>query len=156
MMKFGDEQNLKYEVLNKMNDIVLGEAYAHDFCSLTRTKRQNMFMMYERLNMMPTNNLLEKYDDTTPTMLEKKGRFEFYCHRDLLRPYLTNNYSEKEILECFEHFRLVIYKTILKSIFDVPENWEGTDKQFSRIVWRKTKTALQEKLSRIVKQKVVA
>ena len=46
--------------------------------------------------------------------------------------------SEKEIFECFEHFRLVIYKTILKSMFDVPENWEGTDEKFSRLVRKKT------------------
>ena len=40
---------LQYEVLKRVYDIVFGEAYAHDFCSLTRTERQNMFMMYERL-----------------------------------------------------------------------------------------------------------
>ena len=70
---------LQYEVLKKVCHIIFGEAYAKDFCSLTRTERTNMFMRNEQA----TQKWLDQFDDTIAYMLLKGGIFEKRCNREL-------------------------------------------------------------------------
>ena len=66
---------LQHAVLLKMFGVVYEEDSFEDILSIQRTKRQNMYCLFERLDMSYLKDL-EEYDDSTPTMLTEDSWFE--------------------------------------------------------------------------------
>ena len=140
---------LQYEVLKKVSHIIYGEAYAHDFYSLTRTERTNMFMRNEQA----TQKWLDQFDDTIAYMLLKGGRFEKRCHRELTSDYfvnyfLKNKYSKKEILQCYEDTVLMIKNKItdVMTVFELPEDKDITNEEWVKMIRVESKRAMRAKL----------
>lgn len=141
---------LQHAVLLKMFGVVFNEDRVEDILSIQRTARQNMFCLFERLNMRPSK-VLEEYDDTTPIMLTKDSWFEKKCHveltTDVRNRFLFENYSKKEILKCYEKTVSWMYEVIFKKTNELPLNFKGTERQLAKIVIKKTKPIFEDKLN---------
>lgn len=140
---------LQYEVLKKVCHIIFGEAYAKDFCSLTRTERTNMFMRNEQA----TQKWLDQFDDTIAYMLLKGGIFEKRCHRELTSDYfvnycLKNKYSKKEILQCYEDTVLMIKNKItdVMTVFELPEDKDITNEEWVNMIRMISQRAMRAEL----------
>ena len=140
---------LQYEVLKKVCHIIFGEAYAKDFCSLTRTERTNRFMRNEQA----TQKWLDQFDDTIAYMLLKGGRFKKRCHRELTSDYfvnyfLKNKYSKKEILQCYEDTVLMIHNKIIDvmTVFELPEDKDITTEEWVNMIRLISQRAMRAKL----------
>lgn len=140
---------LQYEVLKKVCHIIFGEAYAKDFCSLTRTERTNRFIRNEQA----TQKWLDQFDDTIAYMLLRGGRFEKRCHRELTSDYfvnyfLKNKYSKKEILQCYEDTVLMIKNKIIDvmTVFELPEDKDITNEEWVNMIRLISQRAMRAEL----------
>ena len=140
---------LQYEVLKKVCHIIFGEAYAKDFCSLTRTERTNRFIRNEQA----TQKWLDQFDDTIAYMLLRGGRFEKRCHRELTSDYfvnyfLKNKYSKKEILQCYEDTVLMIKNKIIDvmTVFELPEDKDITNEESVNMIRLISQRAMRAEL----------
>ena len=146
---------LQHAVLLKMFGVVYEEDSFEDILSIQRTKRQNMYCLFERLDMSYLKDL-EEYDDSTPTMLTEDSWFEKKCHLELLcefrNKFLRENYSNEEILQCYEETVPWMYEVIFRKTNELPLNFEGTERQLAKIVIKKTKPIFEDKLNALKEQ----